>query len=158
MAISRFALDLSWGIAGLVGLAAVIGHTWPVTTGFKGGRGVATGGGVLIVLQPLVAAVATVTWAILAKVTRKASLASLVALAVAVTGVLILGRSPSEKVAVASMAAVVVLRHLPNIKRLLAGEELSLGDAAEGRRSREARSAVTGEAGRSDLEGEEGGR
>ncbi len=153
VAISRFGLDLAWGAAGLVGLASVLGHTWPVTTGFKGGRGVATGGGVLVVLQPLVAVVAGAVWAILAKVTRKASVASLVALAVAVSGVLLLGRSWSERVVVATIAAVVALRHAPNIKRLLAGEELSLGDAAEG-----AGRDVAVEAGGAGLGREEEGR
>jgi glycerol-3-phosphate acyltransferase PlsY len=131
VAVSRFVLSQSWAVASLMGLAAVVGHSWPVTTKFKGGRGVATGGGALAILHPIVALVAAAIWAVLAKLTKKASLASLAALVVAVGGVVVFGRSWQEKVLVGGIAAVVTLRHLPNIKRLLAGDELSLETASE---------------------------
>lgn len=126
VASSRFVLGQSWTVASAMGLAAVLGHTWPVTTRFRGGRGVATGGGALGVVQPLLAVMAALVWGVLAKVTKKASVASLLALVVALAGVLVLGRSWGEKAAIVGIAGVVALRHIPNIKRLLAGDELSL--------------------------------
>ena len=131
VAVSRFALGQHWAVASLAGLAAVVGHSWPVTMRFKGGRGVATGGGALAVAYPPVLVVAAAVWAFLAKATRKASVASLAALAVAVGGVMLFGRSWPEKGVVAAMAALVAARHAPNIKRLLAGKEFSLGEGTD---------------------------
>jgi len=112
----------------LLGLGAVIGHVLPVTRRFKGGRGVATAGGALVVLFPLIALGLFVVWFLIARVLRKASVASIVAVAafpvlVGVTG------GPWFDVAVTSvLAAVVLARHLPNLRRLVRGEELGLDD------------------------------
>lgn len=131
VAVSRFGLGQGWAVASLMGLVAVVGHSWPVLAKFRGGKGVATGGGALLVLHPLVALGAALLWGALAKVTKKASLASLVAMVAALLGVVIFGRTWQEKAVIASMAGVVAVRHLPNIKRLLAGDELSLQAVAE---------------------------
>lgn len=112
----------------LLGLAAVLGHVLPVTRRFKGGRGVATAGGALVVLFPLIALGLAVVWFLIARVLRKASVASIVVVSafpvlVGVTG------GPWFDVAVTSVVAAVVLaRHLPNLRRLVKGQELGLGD------------------------------
>ena len=75
----------------LLGFAAVLGHLFPVTQRFRGGRGVATAGGVLIVIYPLIALGLAIVWFLIARVLRKASVASIVGtvafpIAVAATG------------------------------------------------------------------------
>jgi len=114
----------------LLGLAAVVGHMLPVTRRFKGGRGVATAGGALVVLFPLIALALGVVWFLIARVLRKASVASIVVVAafpvlVAATGGTLLD------ISVTSVLALLVLaRHLPNLRRLVRGQELGLGDRA----------------------------
>jgi len=116
----------------LLGLAAVVGHMLPVTRRFKGGRGVATAGGALVVLFPLIALALGVVWFLIARVLRKASVASIVVVAafpvlVAATGGTLLD------ISVTSVLALLVLaRHLPNLRRLVRGQELGLGDRAGG--------------------------
>ena len=61
------------------GAAAILGHIYPVTRGFRGGKGVATGGGVLAALHPIVFAVITAVWLVLSRVTHKAAIASIAA-------------------------------------------------------------------------------
>ncbi len=71
----------------MLGVAAILGHMLPVTRKFKGGRGVATGGGVMLVLFPVLTLAMTVLWVVLAKVTHKASIASVtVAIAFPIVG------------------------------------------------------------------------
>jgi glycerol-3-phosphate acyltransferase PlsY len=114
----------------LLGLAAVVGHMLPVTRRFKGGRGVATAGGVLVVLFPLIALVLAVVWFLIARVLRKASVASLVVvlafpILVAATGGTLLDISVTT-----ALAVLVLARHVPNLRRLVRGQELGLGGHA----------------------------
>ena len=105
--------------------AAVVGHMFPVTRGFKGGKGVATMAGASLLFWPVVWLVNLVLWAVVRKVTGKASLATF-ALAVGYpVGVAIAGAEAWEIAAILAIAAVVLIRHTDNIKRLLAGRELS---------------------------------
>lgn len=134
------ALDLAKGaIAALVGLvvggralalacgvAAVVGHSFPVTRGLRGGRGVATGAGLAIVLWPLTAAALAVAWAVVARAAGKAALASLVVAVGLPAGVALIGRPGWEVAAAAALAVFIVARHAGNIVRLVRGEERSL--------------------------------
>jgi glycerol-3-phosphate acyltransferase PlsY len=113
------------------GVAAVIGHVRSVFIGFGGGRGVATGGGALVVLVPLGILVALVEMGIIVWRTRLVSLASLMA---AVTVPLVaaalyaagwIGIEPL--VGAAAIGVVVVIAHADNIARLRAGTERRLG-------------------------------
>lgn len=114
-------------VLGLVcGLAAVLGHVAPVTRRFRGGKGVATAGGVLLVGFPVVAAVAAPLWALIAKATGKASLASIVAVVGAAAAVWLVGPPAHQLALVAAIVLVVVVRHASNIKRLVRGEERSI--------------------------------
>lgn len=115
---------VAFGLIG--GMAAVVGHTWPVFRKFKGGRGVATGAGVLAVCYPVLTLAMLAVFAIVVGVTRKPSIASLVALVGAVIGVIVIGRDLFEIVLVLLMAALVLARHTENIKRLIRGEEHGL--------------------------------
>ena len=113
------------GYAGALTLvfAAVIGHIFPVTRKFKGGKGVATAGGGMIALYPWIGLAMTVLWLLVAKVTKKASLGSLaIALGLPISQVIV-GRPAGEVVAGVGLFALVMWRHIPNLKRIIAGEE-----------------------------------
>ena len=108
------------------GGAAVVGHVFPVMRRLRGGKGVATACGVVAVLFPLVAAVGGALWALVAKATGKASLASIVLAVLLPVGALVTDRPIAEVVGVAAIAALVVVRHASNIERLVRGDERSL--------------------------------
>lgn len=116
------------GYAGALALAcaAVVGHVFPVTRKFKGGKGVATAGGGMIALYPLLGVAMTVLWLVTAKLTKKASLGSLaIAIGLPVSQIVI-GRPVGEVLAGVGLCAFVVWRHVPNLKRLFAGNEITL--------------------------------
>ncbi len=113
----------------ILGVAAVLGHVAPITRRFRGGRGVATAGGVLLVLYPLVGLALAVLWFLLARVVvRKASVASIVGAAAFPVGVALTGNSWGDVAITSVLAAIVILRHAPNLRRLLKGQELGLGE------------------------------
>ena len=118
-----------WGVeAGIAaGLAAFLGHLYPVWLGFKGGKGVATYIGVLLGLVPWVVLVFAAIWLAMAKISRYSSLSALVATAVIPV---VLYFSGHEKVALlfAIMTLITWVKHRANIKRLLAGTESRIGD------------------------------
>ena len=104
------------------GAAVVIGHMFPVWLGFRGGKGVATALGVLLVLAWKVALLAALVWLATATIFRYSSLAALVAaIAAAVLGAVLV--DPARAVLIALIAVLVILRHHDNIRRLLAGSE-----------------------------------
>ncbi len=105
--------------------AATVGHMYPVTRRFKGGKGVATLGGATLVLQPLLFVILTVVWVAVRKSTGKASLASLMLTVGLPLGIALRGGPGWEVATAAALGALVLLRHLDNIKRLLGGSELS---------------------------------
>jgi len=135
-----FALDMAKGaIAAVIGwqidgtrvslftyvcvVAAIIGHTFPITRKFKGGKGVATGGGGMYVLHPVISLVLFVSWFIIRKLTNKSSVASLtisIALPIAVA----VGDAKAwEITALIAMVILIIIRHLGNIQRLRSKQE-----------------------------------
>ena len=108
------------GIA--MGIAAIVGHTLP-PWGHRGGKGVATAGGMVLALYPIVGLGALVLWLVLVRLTDKASVASLVVVIVVPVGVALVGRPGAEVAAVAGVSAYIVLRHAGNIARLMSGRE-----------------------------------
>jgi glycerol-3-phosphate acyltransferase PlsY len=132
------------------GLAAILGHVFPIWFGFRGGKGVATGFGVFVALFPLAGAAALVLFAALVFVTRYVSVGSVVAAAAVPPAAWLLGKSgwaaPISAVTLALAAActlLVVLRHVSNLRRLARGTERRLGERSErsGESSGEATSA-----------------
>lgn len=120
------------GTVALVGLAAFLGHLYPVFFRFQGGKGVATAAGVIIGFQPWLGLAALLTWAIVAYFFRYSSLASIVTAVFAPAFFLFGDRvawyAPGVVVlSLAVMGLLLVWRHADNINRLLAGTESKLG-------------------------------
>jgi len=120
------------GTVALVGLAAFLGHLWPVFFRFEGGKGVATALGVLLGISVWLGLATALTWLIIAFFFRYSSLASLVAAVFApvyyllVDGVVWNAETPIA-VAIGVMAMLLAWRHKENIKRLIEGKESRLG-------------------------------
>jgi glycerol-3-phosphate acyltransferase PlsY len=116
-----------------LGVAAVVGHTFPMLR--RGGKGVAAAGGMLVVLFPVLVLACALAWGIVAKGLRKASIASLLIVAAFPAAVGALGYEWWETTLLAVVAALLVLRHTGNIRRLLRREEHDLiaGSAPPGR-------------------------
>jgi glycerol-3-phosphate acyltransferase PlsY len=103
--------------------AAVLGHVFPVTRKFKGGKGVATGAGSLLPLHPFLVIGAALTWLLVTKVTKKASIASIAIVPVLVVAFIMSGTPGWEILSLVGIGALVEIRHASNIKRLLSGTE-----------------------------------
>ena len=126
------AFGLGEGTAALVGLAAFLGHLWPVFFRFEGGKGVATAAGVLLAINPLLGAATLATWLIIAYFSRYSSLASLVAAVFApFYQMLIWGAGPIVLCA-GLMGLLLIWRHAANIKKLMNGTESKIGQKAQG--------------------------
>ena len=112
----------------LTGLAAFLGHLYPVFFGFRGGKGVATMLGVLFGFHGLVGAATAGTWLVIAKGFKISSLAALIATLLAPLYVwLIIGPSMELIATTAVMTVILFWRHRTNIQRLLSGEESLIG-------------------------------
>jgi glycerol-3-phosphate acyltransferase PlsY len=112
------------------GLAAIVGHIFPVWLKFRGGKGVATACGVFWVLAPLATAVAAGVFVATVGITRYVSLGSLVATA-ALPTLAWLTRAPGPVIVGGVLAAVLIIaRHRGNLARLVGGTERRLGDRA----------------------------
>jgi acyl phosphate:glycerol-3-phosphate acyltransferase len=112
----------------IAGGAAFVGHLFPVWLGFKGGKGVATFFGALIAIAWPAGLLAGATWILVALVFRLSSLAALAAAALAPLYVFLTGQTPEAKLWLAAfMAVLIYIRHIPNIRRLLKGEEPRIG-------------------------------
>jgi glycerol-3-phosphate acyltransferase PlsY len=116
--------------AAWVGLAAFVGHLWPVFFGFKGGKGVATAAGVLMAWNPLLALATLASFAIILYFSRYVSLASIVAAAFAPFYQALIWNVTPALLALTLMSLLLVWRHEGNIRKLLAGTENRFGSSA----------------------------
>lgn len=114
----------------LVAIAVYLGHVFPIFYKFKGGKGVATGFGAILMMSPLVGIVIMAVWAAVAAVFRYSSLAALVAFLVAPFLDLFVGK-PTYFIGLIVLLALVYWRHWGNIERLRAGTEPKIGKTAE---------------------------
>lgn len=107
----------------LAGLAAFVGHLWPVFFGFIGGKGVATALGLLLALNPWLGLACLLTWLLVFGVTRVSSLSALAAAGLAPVFVWFINGNPLETLAIVMLVGLIFWRHKANIGRLLRGEE-----------------------------------
>lgn len=115
-------------------LLCVFGHTFSIFLRFKGGKGVATSLGVIIGLNPIIAGIAFALWVALGLITRYISVASIIATP-SVPIMMILWKSMDVPVVyqvLASVAALaIILKHIPNMKRLVNGTESKIGQKVD---------------------------
>jgi acyl phosphate:glycerol-3-phosphate acyltransferase len=107
----------------LAGLAAVVGHCYPIFHRFRGGKGVATGGGVLLFTVPIVAVIEIAVWFLVFWLTKTASIGSMVIVVITIPMLIWQGVTGLSLVWVALIIALVIWRHRGNIKRMLSGSE-----------------------------------
>ncbi len=143
--VSAMALDVCKGIASVLlarqidpgatgpavaGIAAVLGHIYPVWLGFRGGKGVATTCGVFSILAPQATAIATVVFLVLVWWTRYISLGSVAGTVILAPLAYVMGGSDVTVIAAIIVAAIVVHRHRSNLRRVFAGVERRIGQSA----------------------------
>lgn len=119
----------------VVGLAAFLGHLYPVFFGFKGGKGIATGLGVILGWSWLALLLTAGTWLLVALVVRISSAAALTSFLLAPAYVLWATASPTLAVGMATMTVITYWRHRSNIRNLLAGTEGKIGAGKPKKRS-----------------------
>jgi acyl phosphate:glycerol-3-phosphate acyltransferase len=113
------------------GLVAVVGHNYTCWLGFKGGKGIATSGGVYVALAPLAVSIAVGIWIILFVITRYVSLASIAAAVALPTAVWLTTDSVCLGLVTTAVGALAIYKHKSNIQRLVAGTEHRFGDKTE---------------------------
>ena len=137
--IAWYATDGNAYAMSLTGVMVIIGHSWPVFAGFRGGKGVLTGWGAMIVLSPIAAGITALGW-IIVTVTRYVSVGSLVGTTlgtIAIVALGLLGYAPMEYAIFAMGGGVVVfIRHNDNISRLMSGTEKPVTEAGRPTRAR----------------------
>jgi len=111
----------------LVGIAAFLGHVFPLYYGFKGGKGVATAFGILLGFNWILFLAAVGTWLLMAWIFRYSALAALTAFALAPLYATVLGNTASVILLVTALSLVIFWRHRGNIIRLYHGEENRIG-------------------------------
>ena len=122
-------LEADWGV--LFGLAAILGHSFPIYLKFKGGKGVATSAGVLLGVAPLAVGIGFLAWLLCLVVSRYVSLSSIVAAIVVAASVWAIDKGLVINLALTALAALVVWLHRANIGRLLNGTESRFGKKKE---------------------------
>jgi glycerol-3-phosphate acyltransferase PlsY len=115
----------------VLGIAAILGHMLPITRRFKGGRGVATGAGVLLVIFPALTVAMGALWFLLVRVTHKASVASVTVAVAFPISVALAGHPWGDVTIISVLAFAVIVRHLSNLRRLVRGEEPRLEPGRE---------------------------
>ena len=138
----------------IYGACAIVGHSFSILLGFKGGKAVATGCGVFLALSPLATLIAASVWVVFFLIFRIVSIGSIVAAIVLPVAAVVLslsnrelGRTWPVAVFAAAVAALILLRHRANIQRLMAGTESTFkkSKAAETQQEVEARQPAAGE-------------
>lgn len=121
------ALAASPSVVAFTAFAAVLGHCHPVTLGFRGGKGVATGLGVFAAMAPAVAGMALGVFVVAAVITRMSSVGSLLAGPALIAALAFTGAPMPHQVAAYAIVALVIVRHRANIGRLISGQENRVG-------------------------------
>lgn len=105
------------------GVLVILGHMFPLFRRFRGGKGVATGSGVILALHPVIAPFAVALWWIVTKVTGKAAVGSFVAVVMVPLGLAALGRPAWEYFAVGGLSVLILAKHWRNFERILKRQE-----------------------------------
>ncbi|MDQ7787882.1 MAG: glycerol-3-phosphate 1-O-acyltransferase PlsY [Thermodesulfovibrionales bacterium] len=113
---------------GFIGISAILGHNFSVFLGFRGGKGVATSLGVLMIYSPLAAFLTLIIWLAVVVLTKYSSLGALISFALLPLNVFLFDTGYKGKLLITLLIAVIIfLRHRENLKRLLQGTERKIG-------------------------------
>jgi glycerol-3-phosphate acyltransferase PlsY len=125
------ALGRAFGVGavyeGLIGLAAIAGHDFPVFLRFKGGKGVATSLGVMLIYAPWAGILTVMAWLGTVFATRYSSLGAIASFSLLPLFVILLGYGPVKLAVAAAASALLLVKHSENIKRLISGTERRVG-------------------------------
>lgn len=130
LALLRYPDHLGFALA--AGALAVFGHNWTIFLKLRGGKGVATSAGVFAALLPVPILCATLAFAIAAKISKHISVGSLAGALVLPVASLLSGAPRSLSVMAGAISSIIMIRHISNIKRLLAGGEFYAGSLKKG--------------------------
>jgi len=116
---------------GLIGLSAITGHNFSLFLGFRGGKGVATSIGVLLLYTPYAALLTVLIWSVVVLITKYSSLGAIISFTLLPLSVLLLDSHDRIKVIMSLLIALFILiRHQDNIRRLIKGTERKIGHRA----------------------------
>ncbi len=117
------------GIGGMVGgIAAIVGHNWPIYFGFKGGKGILTSFSVVMMMDWKLGLILLGVFVIIVAISRYVSLGSILACVAFPIGAAIKGNTPIFIIFAAILSILAITRHNGNIKRLLNGTESKIGE------------------------------
>lgn len=121
------AMGISADLLGWIGLIAFFGHVFPITLGFKGGKGVSTSAGVLLALYWPLGLATLGTWLFMAFTFRYSSLSAITAALMTPVFAIVMGLPTAIIAPITVMVAVLLIKHAGNLRRLLAGQETKIG-------------------------------
>jgi acyl phosphate:glycerol-3-phosphate acyltransferase len=121
--VARHVLHLDDNALALVGLAAILGHVFPVWLRFRGGKGVATALGVFAALTPIAAAASVLVYLLAVLILRISSVGSLAGATTLLAAMVLLREPPAILILGAAVWVLVIVRHRENIRRLMRREE-----------------------------------
>jgi acyl phosphate:glycerol-3-phosphate acyltransferase len=113
-----------------IGLAVFLGHCWSVFLLFKGGKGISTSLGIVLALDWRLGLACAVVWLIIVLVWKFVSLASIITISLIPFGFLLTHFDILQFLSLIGIAIIVVIKHIPNIRRLVDGEEYKIGEKA----------------------------
>lgn len=125
-------LGIPADLLGWIGFVAFMGHVFPVTLGFKGGKGVSTSAGVLLALYWPLGLATLATWLFMAFTLRYSSLSAITAALLAPCYAVLMGLPTPVIVPITLMVITLLVKHAGNLRRLLAGQETKIGSKKKG--------------------------
>ncbi len=112
---------------GIIGLSAILGHNFSIFLGFRGGKGVATSIGVLLIYSPMAAIITIALWLITVLATRYSSLGAIISFGVLPICIYLFDYSTEKLITSIMITTLLILRHTANITRLINGTETKIG-------------------------------
>ncbi|MDP3110780.1 MAG: glycerol-3-phosphate 1-O-acyltransferase PlsY [Thermodesulfovibrionales bacterium] len=125
---------LSVGAAyeGIMGISAILGHNFSLFLGFKGGKGVATSIGVLLIYSPQIAILTLIIWLVVVLMTKHSSLGAIMSFGLLPVNVWLFDYSKVKLITSAVVTILILSRHIGNIERLVKGTESKIGERHRG--------------------------
>lgn len=127
IAAARYFFPGNQAMIGIIGISVIAGHIFSIFLGFKGGKGVATGFGVILIYSPIVALITLIIWLAIAFITRYSSLGAIAAVMLLPVNLYIFDFNREKLIISVMITLLLMIRHSDNIVRLLKGTESRIG-------------------------------